>query len=75
MYKKHGRDQKANLELQVKALVVKALEEQGLSMEPRRLMVQPGELALVGSPPEVPNSQGSCNTPVLCQHLGTANHA
>ena len=27
MYKKHGRDQETNLELQVKALVVKALEE------------------------------------------------
>ena len=34
MYKKHGRDREANLELQVKALVAKALEEQGLSMEP-----------------------------------------
>ena len=33
MYKKHGRDQESNLELQVKALVVKALEEQGLSMD------------------------------------------
>ena len=59
MYKKHGRDRKANLKLQVKALVVKALEEQGLSMEPRTLMAPPGELALVGSPPEVPSSQGS----------------
>ena len=33
MCKKHGIDQEANLELQVKALVVKALEEQGLSTE------------------------------------------
>ena len=38
MYKKHGRDRETNLELQVKALVVKALEEQELSMEPRILM-------------------------------------
>ena len=38
MYKKHGRDRETNLELQVKALVVKALEEQELSMEPRTLM-------------------------------------
>ena len=28
MYKKHGRDRKTSLELQVKALVAKALEEQ-----------------------------------------------
>ena len=34
MYKKHGRDWETNLELQVKALVTKALEEQGLSTEP-----------------------------------------
>ena len=27
MYKKHGRDQETSLELQLKALVVKALEE------------------------------------------------
>jgi hypothetical protein len=59
MYKKHGRDQEANLELQVKDLVAKALEEQGLSIEPRTLMAPPGELALVGSPSEVPSSQGS----------------
>ena len=66
MYKKHDRDQEANLELQVKALVVKALEEQGLSTEPRILMTPPGELALVGSPPKVPSSQGStaATTPV-----------
>jgi hypothetical protein len=31
MYKKHGRDRESNLELQVKALVAKVLEEQGLS--------------------------------------------
>ena len=59
MYKKHGRDQEANLELQVKALVAKALEEQGLSMEPRTLMAPSGQLALVGSPSDVPSSQGS----------------
>ena len=59
MYKKHGRDREANLELQVKALVAKALEEQGLSMEPRMLVTPPGELALVGSPSKVPSSQGS----------------
>ena len=55
MYKKHGRDREANLELQVKALVVKALEEQRLSMEPRTLMASPGELALVSSPSEPPS--------------------
>ena len=59
MYKKHGRDREANLELQVKALVVKALEEQGLSPEPWILMTSSGELALVGSPLKVPSSQGS----------------
>ena len=66
MYKKHGRDREANLELQVKALVVKVLEEQGLSMEPHTLMVPLGELALVGSPPEIPSRQGStaATTPV-----------
>ena len=66
MYKKHDRDRETNLELQVKALVVKALEEQGLSTEPRILMTPPGELALVGSPPKVPSSQGStaATTPV-----------
>ena len=42
MYKKHGRDWETNLELQVKALVVKALEEQELSMEPR-ILVTPSE--------------------------------
>ena len=66
MYKKHGRDRETNLELQVKALVAKALEEQGLSTEPRILVTPPGELALVGSPPKVPSSQGStaATTPV-----------
>ena len=59
MYKKHGRDRETSLELQVKALVAKALEEQGLSMEPRILVTPPGELALVGSPLKVPSSQGS----------------
>ena len=49
MYKKQGRDQEASLELQVKVLVVKALEEQGLSIELRTVMVSPRELALVGS--------------------------
>ena len=38
MYKKHGRDWETNLEFQVKSLVVKALKEQGLSMEPQILM-------------------------------------
>ena len=61
MYKKHGRDQETSLELQVKALVVKALEEQGLSMEPRILVTPPGELALVGSPLKVLSSQGDEN--------------
>jgi hypothetical protein len=59
MYKKHGRDRESNLELQVAALVAKVLEEKGLSTEPRTLMGPPGELALVGSPPDVPSSQGS----------------
>jgi hypothetical protein len=56
----------SSLEVQVKALVVKALEEQGLSTEPWTVMAPPGELALVGSPPEVPSSQGStaATTPV-----------
>ena len=62
MYKKHGRDRETSLELQVKALVAKALEEQGLSMELRILMTLLGELALVGSPPKVPSSQGSTAT-------------
>ena len=62
MYKKHGRDRETNLEFQVKALVVKALEEQGLSMEPWILVTPPGELTLVGSPPKVPSSQGSTAT-------------
>ena len=62
MYKKHGRVWEANLELQVKALVAKEREEQGLSMEPQTLMAPPGELALVGSPPKVPSSQGSTTT-------------
>jgi hypothetical protein len=59
MYKKHGRDQESNLELTVKALVVKVLEEPGLSTEPRTVMAPPGELALLGSPPKFPSSQGS----------------
>ena len=66
MYKKHGRDRETSLELQVKALVAKALEEQGLSTEPRILVTPPGELALVGSPLKVPSSQGStaATTPI-----------
>ena len=66
MYKKHGRDQETNLELQVKALVAKALEEQGLSTEPQILVTPLRELALVGSPPKIPSSQGStaATTPV-----------
>ena len=66
MYKKHGRDRETSLELQVKALVAKALEEQGMSMEPRILVTPLGELALVGSPPKVPSSQGSttATTPI-----------
>ena len=56
MYKKHGKDRETNLELQVKALVAKALEEQGLSMEPQTLMTLPRQLALVDSLPKVPSS-------------------
>jgi hypothetical protein len=60
MHKKHGRDRESDLALQVKALVEKALVEKGLTMmEPRTLMVPPGELAVVGSPTDVPISQGS----------------
>ena len=52
----------SNLALQVKALVDQVLQEKGLSTEPGTLMGPPGELALVGSPPDVPNSQGSTAT-------------
>ena len=70
MYKNHGRDRETNLELQVKALVAKALEEQGLSMEPQTLMTPLRELALVGSiPPKVPNSQGSTAATTLIDHI------
>ena len=67
MYKKHGRDRETSLELQVKALVGKALEEQGLSTEPWILVTPLGELALVDSPSKVPSSQGSTavTTPVV----------
>jgi hypothetical protein len=66
MYKKHGRDQEFNLELTVKALVAKALEQQGLSTKPRTIMALPRELAVVGSPTKVPSNQGStaATTPV-----------
>jgi hypothetical protein len=47
MYKKHGRDKDANLEVKVVAIVMKVLLEQGLSMEPRTLMGPPGELTVV----------------------------
>jgi hypothetical protein len=62
MYKKHGRDWESNLELQVAALVAKVLEEKGLSTKPRTLLGPPRELALVGSPSDVPSSQGSTAT-------------
>jgi hypothetical protein len=45
MGKKYGRDRDASLEIQVKALVAKALQEQGVSTEPRTIMCLPGELA------------------------------
>ena len=50
----------------MKALVAKALEEQGLSTEPRTLMTSLEELALVGSPVKVSSGQGSttATTPV-----------
>ncbi|XP_066392050.1 uncharacterized protein [Miscanthus floridulus] len=67
MYKKHGRDRESNLERQVKALVEKMLVEKGLStMEPQTPMGPPRELVVVGSPPDVPSSQGSnaTGTPV-----------
>ena len=52
----------------MKALVAKALEEQGLSIDPLIVMDPPRELALLGSPPEVPSGQGStaATTPVDC---------
>jgi hypothetical protein len=69
MYKKHGKDRESNLELTAKALVAKALEEQGLSMEPRTVMASPGELAVVGSPSEVPSSQGSTAATIPVDHI------
>jgi hypothetical protein len=69
MYKKHGRDQETSFELQVKALVAKALEEQGLSTEPRILVTPSGELALVGNPPKVPSSQGSTAATTLINRI------
>jgi hypothetical protein len=62
MYKKHGRDREANLELTVKALVAKVLLEHGVNTEARTLMEPMGELAIVGSPLGVPSSQGSTAT-------------
>ena len=69
MYKKHGKDRETNLDLQVKALVAKALEEQELSMEPQILKTPPGELALVGSPPKVHSSQGSTVATTSVNHI------
>ena len=51
----------------MKALFEKMLVEKGLStMEPQTLIGPPEELAVVGSPPDVPSSQGSnaTGTPV-----------
>ena len=62
MYKKHDRDRESNLEVQVKALVAKVLSEQGLATESRTLMELSGQLAIIGSPPDVPSSQGSTTT-------------
>jgi hypothetical protein len=59
MYKKHGKDQEANLKVTVKDLVAKALLEQGVNTETWTLMELMGELALVSSPMGVPSSQGS----------------
>jgi hypothetical protein len=58
MYKRHRRDQESNLKLQVKTLVA-ALQEQGLSTELRTQIEPHADLAVVGSPPDVPSSQGS----------------
>ena len=69
MYKKHGRDRETSLELQVKALVAKVLEEQGLSMEPWILVTPSGELTLVGSPPKVPSNQGSTAATTLIDRI------
>ena len=66
MYKKQGKYRESNLDLILKALVTKVLEEQGLSMELRTVMEPPRELVLVGNPLEVSNSQGStvATTPI-----------
>ena len=69
MYKKHGRDRETNLELQVKALVAKALEEQGLSTEPRTVMASPGQLAIVDYPPEVPSCQGATTATISVDRI------
>jgi hypothetical protein len=69
MYKKHDRERKAKLELQVKALVKKVLSEQGLSTEPRTQICPLGELALIGSPPDVPSSQGSNATTTVVDRI------
>jgi hypothetical protein len=69
MWKKHGRDRDTSLEIQVKAVVAKALQEQGVSMEPRTVMCPPGELALVGSPLDVPSSQGSNATTTVIDRI------
>ena len=53
----------------MKALVAKALEEQGLSMEPQILVTPPGEMALVGSPSKVPSSQGSTTATTPIDHI------
>ena len=69
MHKKHGINREANLELQVKALVTKALDKQRLSTEPRTLVTPSGELALVGSPLKVPSSQGSTIATTLVDRI------
>jgi hypothetical protein len=69
MYKKHGSDRAFDLELQVKALVSKVLEEKGLSTKAQSLMGPLGELTLVGSPPDVPNNQGSTATTTAIDHI------
>jgi hypothetical protein len=69
MRKKHCRDRDTSLEIQVKALVAKALQEQVVSTKPRTVMCPPGELALIGSPLDVQSSQGYNATTTAVDHI------
>lgn len=69
MYKKYSRGRASELELQVKALVDKALEVRELSTKPQTLMGPPGELTIVASPLDVPSSQGSNATGTVVDRI------